>query len=304
MLKVVEQKKPILLSKIGDDYVMASPDKKAAEWLDAYVALSQDGVIAIVDDLTPARARVLLGRNDSNRKLSERLVFAYARDVKNDAWELNGQSLIISKEGLMNDGQHRCHAVINADAPLRTLFTFGVERETRTSVDQGRVRTAADYLSMTGYKNATVLATAANHIWSHKNNKYLTSGGYSKANKGEIRHIVLEYPNLMKSVDKAVASAGSRAVGGPAMCAFAHWTFARASKEAAADEFIEGLCEGAGLSRRNPILYARNRLIKERGKLRPNDRAELIFKAWNAWRSNQDLTQLYITGGELPKVEK
>lgn len=304
MLSVAEKAtKASLLQKVGNEFITASPEKRAAEWLAEQVEKSQNKITTIVADLTPALATVLLNHNEHNRKISRGLVETYARDMANNAWHLNGEPIIISKTGLMNDGQHRCVSAIEAERTIPAIFVFGVERDTRTTVDQGRVRTAGDFLSMNGHSNAAALGAAASHIWQLQHNGYLSSSGRDKPNKGEILAIVEQYPNINKSVVKS-AVPGGRVVGGPAMLGFCHWTFARAAGEKNADDFLDGLTDGAGLQRRNPILYARNRLITERGRLRPNDRAELIFKAWNAWRRNETVWRFEVTGGQLPKVEK
>jgi hypothetical protein len=305
MLNIAEKApKASLLSKVGSEFVMASPEKKAAEWLDEQIAKSQDKVTTIVADLTPALATALLNRNESNRKINLLLVDSYARDMTNAAWLLNGEPLIVAKNGQMNDGQHRCQAVIQAQHTVPVVFVFGVDRDTRTTVDQGKVRTAADFLSMNGHSNVSPLAAGAGHIWQHIHNGYLSSTSRDRPNKGEILTIIEQHPSIIKSIGKAAIPA-ARAVGGPAMLGFCHWTFARAGAgPKVADVFIEALTGGASLGRRSPILYVRNRLMSERGRLRANDKAELIFKAWNTWRRDEEVRQFTLVGGLLPKVEK
>jgi hypothetical protein len=44
-------------------------------------------------------------------------------------------------------------------------------------------------------------------------------------------------------------------------------------------------------------------LVAERDRLRPNDRAELLFRAWNAHRTHQNPAKLQVLGGALPTLE-
>jgi hypothetical protein len=304
MLNVAEKPaKATLLTKVGSEFVIQSPDKRAAAWLEDNIKKSQDKITTIVADLTPALARVLMDRNEGNRKIYDGLVTSYARDMANDAWHLNGEPIIVSKDGLLNDGQHRCMAAIEAGRTVPVIFVFGVGRATRTTVDQGRVRTAGDFLAMGGHTNTNVLSAVAGYIWQHANFNSLSPNSRNRPTKGEIVGLIDTHPGIVKSVNKASVP-GARTVGGYSMLAFCHWTFSRVANVSAADTFLEMLTGGAGLQNRDPILYVRNRLINERGRLRANDRAELIFKAWNSWRRKEIAHRFEITGGGLPKVEK
>lgn len=292
-------------TKVGSEYIMASPDKKAAEWLNSLVAKSQDKITTIVDELTPARARVLLERNESNRKVREMTVSAYSRDMTNRSWDMNGEPFIIAKDGSMNDGQHRCLAVIKADVSIPAVFVVGVERETRNTLDQGVVRRLADYLVMNGHSYTNHLATAATFAWHYLQAGEI-HGGQFKPTKSELLDLIDKYSNLSASI-RFCERKGVAAVGGLSLIAFVHWVLKRqAVNKVDADQFITSLIDGTGPNwhLRNPILYARNRLVNERGKVRRHLKAELLFKAWNAWRRGESLKQLYLNGGKLPKLEK
>lgn len=279
-----------------------SDSHRAAMWLDEEVKKARKGVTTQVIDLTPAIAGVLLERNPKNRKLSTLIVESYARDIEHEKWRFNGEPVIIADDGCLNDGQHRCAAVIQAGLPITTTLVIGVHRDSRTTLDQGRTRTVGDYLAMDGYSNTNQLGTAAGFIWQHQSRGYLANGGSGKPTKGEIMALIDGDPSIVQSV-ASVQLKGAPAYGGPSMLAFCHWTFWHAASREAADEFMSKLIEGAGLLSRDPILYLRNRLVNERGRLRPNDKAELIFRSWNAWRRRETPRVLPILGGVLPVVE-
>lgn len=305
MLNTITEKaeKASLLTKVDSKFVIASPDKRAADWLDAQIAKSQDKITTLVTDLTPALARVLLNRNEGNRKISETVVETYARDVANSAWLFNGEPFIISKDGHLNDGQHRCAAVVKADKPISVLMVFGLERETQTTLDQGKMRSIGDYLSMRGFANSIRLGAAANFALQALKMNRVNHGGKGRATKSEILEFVNDTPEIIASVE-VCEQRGADAIGGRALIAFIHWMLWKKSGRKNADTFINALIGGANLPAKHPILYVRSRLINERARLRPEHRAELIFKAWNAWRKNSDVQRFEITGGTLPKLEK
>lgn len=306
MLSVAEApEKPILLKKVDSKYVTASPDKRAADWVESRIAKSQSNLVMERVTLTPAIARALLNRNADNRRVSEANIEAFARDVANGAWALNGQPIIVSKCGFLNDGQHRTLGVERADVPIETIIIFGIERDTRTTLDQGRVRTLGDFLGLEGYINANVLAAAAGYVWQYSNRGNLSYARHDRPTKGEVLRFVNEHPNIVHSVARSMRKEAD-AVGGKSIVAFCHWVFAQRATGKDADEFIDGLMFGDSLDPDSPILYARNRLITERGKLRPAGKAELIFKAWNALRRGTTLRRIVITAtssGRLPELE-
>lgn len=298
-----------LYSKVNGEFVTQSPDKKAAVWLDEQVEAARGKIVTQVVDLTPAIARALLNRNDGNRKVGERKVSEYARDIKNGAWMMNGEPIILSSEGLMNDGQHRCLAVVETDTPIKVILVIGVERETRLTLDRGKMRSIGDYLSMSGYVSAAQIGTTASMAWQYLNFNKLANSADKRPTKSEVMSFIRDNEDHSVggrplSVSTAFANRkGAGVVGGRPLVAFCHWVFWGKAGKAAADDFIVALCEGPNLSAGHPILYVRNRLIIERGRLRAYDKAELIFRAWNAWRRNAAVRSLQVVGGELPELE-
>lgn len=281
-----------------------SPKKQAADWLNAQIVASQSRITMQTVDLTPALAQVLLDRNPDNRKVSSVVVENYARDMANGAWVFNGEPIIIAKNGEMNDGQHRCHAVIIAGVAIPVIMVFGTDRTSRLTIDQGKVRMAGDYLSMNGHTDGVALAAAAKYIWQHRNHGRLSNQTFFSPTKSEILDLIDTTPTIADSL-AAIQSKGSDAVGGRSILAFLHWTFTRmCGTRTDADVFIGSLINGMNLTARSPILYARNRLMAERGRIKPNEKAELIIRAWNAHRRGDKVASLPIKGGALPTVER
>lgn len=281
-----------------------SPDKTAALWLDEQIAQAHSGVITQVVELNPPLARVLLSHNSKNRKISATTVEKYARDMANGAWAFNGEPIIVSISGELNDGQHRCEAVVMTGVSIQTIIVIGTERSSRLTVDQGKTRMAGDYLGMNGHADSLALAGAAKYVWQHRSIGSLSSQAAHAPTKGEILELVETTPTIAESL-KAIPSKGSDMCGGRSVLAFLHWTFTRVSgSRTNADVFIDALVNGSNLGIKSPILYARNRLITERGRLKPNERAELVIRAWNASRRGDKVASLPIKGGPLPIVER
>lgn len=281
-----------------------SEERKAADWLSAMVSRARDdGIFAEVGLLTPALARVLLCLNQNNRRASKVVVEKYARDIVNGAWGLNGQTIVISRDGELNDGQHRCMAVVDADQGVPVVFVFGTDRESRFTLDQGKVRLAGDFLGMNGYTDAIALSAAAKYVWQHRELGRLSSQSQHSPTKTEVQAIVEQYADITDSL-AGIPRKGCDSVGGRSLLAFCHWAFSQRSSVPAATTFMTALVVGTNLGPRDPILYARNRLMAERGRMKPNEKAELIFRAWNAHRRGETPRTLPVLNGALPTIER
>lgn len=281
---------------------LESPEAKAGKWLDELVAKSKiAGVLTQIVEIGPPLARALLNRNQDNRKVSDIIVESYSRDMKNDAWKFNGEPVIVSSSGELNDGQHRCEAIIMADREVECLLVVGVERESRTTVNQGKVRTLGDFLSMRGHVDTNVLGACANMVWQYKNHQMVRCKGRQRPTKSQLINFVEEHPGLDHSMHIARRK-GSYAVGGNSMLAATNWLFSEKAGRNTADDFTIALIDGASLRIGNPILYARNRLVNESKRLTQPERFELIIKAWNAHRAGEEVKGFKLVGGKLPKI--
>lgn len=287
------------------NFSVESAEVKAGKWLASLVKEAKDKgkPVSRIVDLTPALAQALLNRNADNRRLMQNVVDTYAREIECDAWEMNGEPIIVSDTGELNDGQHRCQAVVQTGKSIAVVLVAGVQRVTRLTLNRGRARTIGDYLTMEGYSNGAIYGVLANFVWQYRLRGYVWHGGRPKATKSELLDVFhLNAAAFRRSVeivnDRAVA-----AVGGKPMVAFCHYAISQVGRREDADHFILSLMHGAGLTAGDPILYARNRLINERGVMRAPDRVELIFRAWNAWRKGNRVTLFRLSGDVLPVLE-
>lgn len=295
--------------KENDQLAAAHPSElrvlrmRADRWLNTMIERAQDAPVTEVVNLTPALAQALLARNPQNRKLSLETVERYARDIATGRWDFNGTSIVVSLNGETNDGQHRCHAVIKANRSITVVIVFGPDRDSRFTLDQNKVRTVGDYLGMKGYGNGNVKGAVATYVYQYRKLKRLSQQHLYRPTKAESLSIVSTHPELEDSVS-AVPSKGHQLVGGKSLLAFCHWVFAKRDK-VAATAFIKSLVSGGGgMEEGDPILYARNRLMSTQGKnMRPGEKAELIFRAWNAHRLGQRPKTLIVNGEDLPAVE-
>lgn len=277
--------------------------RRMKAWLDERIAASKKRPSAEVVTLTPALAGLLVeeSRNPVNRPFGRYNLETLKADVANKRWEFNGESIVISKTGLLLDGQHRCATVIATGIPIETVIVFGPRDEARYTIDIGKPKTAANFLHMKGRTDTTNMASMVSMLLQYRKAGNLNHG-YVRPTKTEIVEAVESLPGLQHSVN-IVQGATKRRLGSRSVLAFCHYVFARRSNRETADEFVTRLIDGDGLRRGNPIYYCRDRLIGMDRGARSDSRVELIFKCWNAWRQGQSITHCKLTGN-LPKLER
>jgi len=274
--------------------------RRAEAWLASRLKRGQHERFTEEVELTPALAELLLQRNPANRVVKDAVVQRYAADIRNGFWQVNGEPIILSRDGLLNDGQHRCFGVITAGRPIIVNIAFGYERASRLTLDQGATRTTGDFLGMDGAANANHQAVVAGLLW-----QYDTSGtiGDNTRNRGTKAQVIEKWhssPGILDSIH-VVSRKGSGVLGGIGSLAFCHYVFARIDAKAA-DAFMKKLVEGDELSKKDPIYVARQRIIGDR-RLKLSERIELIFRAWNRSRQRRGATIAKIHG-QLPVLER
>lgn len=260
------------------------------------------GVQTEMHRLTPALAEYLLGddRNPMNRNISDRQVASFAQDINDGRWRFNGEPLIISRDGFLNDGQHRCSAVVATETSIEFLWVFGVTRDSRTTLDQGRVRSASDFLKMDGMPYATNSAAVAAIVM-----EALETGaahyGRKRPTKGAVVEYVHKHPDIIESC--ASIPTNTRTIGGHSALAAAHYLISKVGEPEDVEDFFHKLVTGENLTARNPILVCRKRLTEMVfNRERVNYRLECIIRGWNNYRSERRVSRLLITGGQLPKI--
>ena len=121
--------------------------------------------------------------------------------------------------------------------------------------------------------------------------------------KSEVLLTVESYKSIP---DHIAATHKTTAVRSHSVISFCHWAISsRARHESDVEQFFSKLMEGHSLKIGDPVLSARNRLIQMVGKGSPNERAELIFRAWNLHIKGATQTRgIPLSGGALPKLER
>lgn len=131
--------------------------------------------------VTPEVAGELLELNaKGQRTITKATVERYASDMITDDWTINGDTIRISKDNELLDGQHRLSSIVASDIPQILLVVTGLDKEAMITIDSGRKRTFSDMLKMEGVSNHANVAAAISRSW------YWYKGNYGIRNVGRI----------------------------------------------------------------------------------------------------------------------
>lgn len=132
---------------------------------------------------SPEFCTELLVKNTRNRRVAPYRVSALSRRLSSD-WIFNGATIVVSKTGVLLDGQHRLKAAVGANVGFWGILVSNVEDEAQTTIDTGNVRNLATVLSLSSEFDdlrglETVLAGQVSLLFAYavrgNSNKYLTT---------------------------------------------------------------------------------------------------------------------------------
>lgn len=273
------------------------PQAGTVHWLNECIERGKSARFSEEVLLTPGLAGELLRRNPDNRGVRKTKATQYTADIRAGKWVFNGEPIIISDTGELNDGQHRAAAVVDANMCIPVLMVFGLPRESRTTIDQGAARTASDYLSMQGMPNATIQASLARNLIAYERNDRTSITGVAFITNGDVMQRVHSDTDVAASAHFAAINARiTRPFAAPAVIGFCHYVFSDIHPLDAAT-YMTQLCRGEGLRAKDPAYTVRERLVGF-GSASREKRIHLIYRGWNAFRQGRKLELAKIVGDE------
>lgn len=277
-------------------------EHRELSWLAQKVEDGRKSPFSEVVTITPTIAKHILENNVANRDIRERYVAQIASDIRDGNWQLNGESIILAKDGSLNDGQHRLHAVIESGEPIRTVVMFGVERDSRFTVDMGAARGVHDVLGMDGVKNRNNAASIAKMYQAYLDGQYSDRGNTHLQTKQAVRKFYYKHRKEIDRAAQVVTNCKFMKRFGVTAFGVAHILFEQKDKAASA-LFFHKVSEGTDLKRGDAILTLRMHMTEVReDNLRANEKLELIIRYWNAWRTGRSLSRRMSILRSFPEI--
>ena len=283
------------------ELVLRATEKDKKDFLtggfDDYIHLGLNEIFALVIDITPNIAELLLKYNSENRPLADHTVAGYSRQMKS-GWAFTGETIIISKTGKLLNGQHRCQASVNADLSFPCILVFGIDDASFSFMDHGKRRTHADIFSGYGVKNYSTMAAASHWLW-----RYINSGGHSPngrvaPNSEELFHFYKKHKDLQNSAWVGSAIARYKLAPPSSMLALHYLCSLKNRQES--DIFFKKVCTGIGaIVESDPAIELRNKLVNTamhpNKHLTPLEISAFSVMAWNAARRKEEVVFIWRT---------
>lgn len=254
------------------------------------------GMEVCVTELSPELAKRLLSHNTKNRKVKKHRVSDYANDIRSGRWKLNGEAIIVDRTGRLQNGQHRCLAVLDADASILTVMVRVPDGTAMPTLDQGAARNLADALTLGDAE--TNRGPTVRLIYAHLMGVKITTGGSIRMTGPEAIEVAANLPDVAESV-----RAGQRVYrqirGSESVYGALHYLTTKSPIDNS--EFFDRLSDGIIGDPRSPVLHLRNRIVSSRGAtevLRQHVLWPLVVKAWNAWAEGRGLGVLRFGSAE------
>lgn len=242
-------------------------------------------------DVTPDLAQAWLSKNAHNRKMNARRAANLAAYMRSGEWQVNGETIILSENGLLLDGQHRLKAVTLFGRAVPMMVAFGASDSAFATIDTGKARSPGDILSMSDIKNPTACAAAAKLIWQLMHQQPMMVA----VPPSYLLKIIERYPSITKWASKTGGMGVNTILPQSVLIAACAYLDDIARKPATAEAFFKGVTEGAGLPEGSPILALRNRLINVRaasGKISAEHGWPITARALSYFEASQKVSKL------------
>lgn len=241
-----------------------------------------------------------------NRPQSSSFIMQCRDVMLEGGWKINGQRILVDRDGNLLNGQHRLQAFLEACAvrpgfTLRMEIGHGYDRDVFDTIDCGRSRNAGDILGIRGYTNTKKLAATAALIlaWrsveSGSKRRDMTTSGIPRAH-------ILAFVDANPSIHVSVSCTAPVPKGFPCACLAALHFLSSEIDPAKADSFIQDVRLGANLRETDPALLFRNRIIARRASSQSERRdfLQVGLRAFEAYRTGQAMFRLQSPRGDAP----
>lgn len=285
-----------MIGTIGpqDEYLQES---HPGQWLSRQIAKAHDAgkPHAICVTVDPSLAAALLEHNPTswNRKLSPPAVEKWSEAMKRGEWALNGETVIVADTGELNDGQHRLEACIKSGCSFQTLMVFGIARDTRATLDQGKRRQMTDELYMAGYTNVSTRLGAATVAIGYLT-KEVSILGHGRASVNQVLAFLADHPDLLDHATTANRIQSNFKVSQATMAGL-HYLFAMRNKDAA-ELFMTSVAYSLNIKEVSDPRARLAQRLRDHGlgrhRMTRPEMVAITIKAWNHWTRGESCAPL------------
>ena len=239
-----------------------------------------------MEEISPDLAKKYLEKNIKNRSLRHGVVRKYAESMKRGEWKITSAAISFDYNGILTNGQHTLHAIIESGVTIKRLVVRGLEPESFQNEDIGKNRCSGDIFSIHGIKNSNSTASIAKLIYIHR----LTGNPYHGApesipSTSQLLDLYYSDPDIESSAHFTTKSSFLRKLIRPSISGFCYYIFSKKNKDMA-DNFFNELIDGDYSYKNSPVKLLRDALALDLGskrKISSHYKCSLIFKAFSIY---------------------
>lgn len=294
---------------MADDYGHSRSAGVGKVWKSAIPIITQKGDKCMeygFVKVTPKQAAEWLKLNKKNRKLRDGVVKKYAADMRSGRWEEgNADPIVINSDGVLENGQHRLHAVIASGATVQMFVIRGAESAMGT-YDIGAGRSTSDYLRIRGVNADARMIGIVRFVL----NRY----GFKQPSNAIVESYLKNHYDEIRVAHSVTGAGEAHALARTAACGAA----AYAALRCGVDEdilrefftvmnsgFMENPIQSAAITMRNIVLGMRQRgLSRAGGEMIRVDANAMCEKAISDFVDKRPRRKPYPTTGDLPYFPK
>jgi len=265
-----------------------------------------------IETITPKKAQQYLEANTHNRHVRNNTVQFYAKQMAEGDWELTGEPIIFSDEGVLLNGQHRLHACIESNSSFKTFVVRGSSDDSFAKIDQNVPRQAGDIVGRAGYAQAIRKAAASRIILAFEELDDSTADNHRpalaiKRPHAEVLGFVEKNNDILsEGCSLAIKDDGPSICKPPALFVGLYVLFATKNRKRA-KEFFHQLVSGEILERDDATARLRAALISSLSNTHVKRKKTWILavtiKAWNLFLQDKQIRQLKFGENEnWPKI--
>ena len=236
-----------------------------------------------IETWTPAMAEKILALQDEadHRPLKKTLVWRYATDMSAGRWILNGETVILNGNRII-DGRHRLTALVEAGVNVDFLVVRGVDASVFSTVDTGGLRSPGDVFHIAGVPNSKLVASAARLCFTYDQYATVICMPETWPTRMDLLDYIRQHEELVETGRWMTAAKERRYLTRPAVMCAIHALCANRPVER--EVFFTDLVTGVNLHADAPVRVLRERLLADRGnrlRLTTPMLAAFFIKAWN-----------------------
>lgn len=230
--------------------------------------------------------------NTANRRLAGGRVQRLVDQLQRGEFRNTGEPIIVSREGILNDGQHRLQAIAESGVTVDQDVRFGIGRETFVATNTGASRSAGDVLHIGGVPSGSTVAQVLRLL-------LLYERGLPEAVRDFVSHAQVaaaweRWPDIADIVELLSSRSFPKGVKStPLLCTA--FLASRAPGKRKLDAWLETLETGVGDGKQDPAHQLREYLLRGADAGAGTREAMLerwatMLRSWMLYRAGETVT--------------